>query len=872
MEVFSMRRSAFALWCSALALLAAVAGAAEWNPVRTPPVSIGPETHRIIVGFQTTSTNAVVKTITTRSGRRDVKFVQAQTSASDVANLAQRTGLALAKSRQITPSMHVLFLQQTLYGADVDTALAVLRADPAVKFADVDERRYPLAASAPVTPTDLLFQPTPNAVPPASGQWYMLAPNPSITVEGVATMDLSATDAVDAWAITTGSNAIVIADVDTGILFDHPDLLRANLGGRLLPGYDFVGKDYNPNSGAPLGTYLAANDGDGWDPDPSDPGDWISSTDLKNPLFPPASCGDPTTQGPVDSSWHGTRVVGIFGAITNNGIGIAGMSWGPWILPVRALGKCGGYDSDIIAGIEWAAGMSVTPPNAATSSTATIPDNPFPADIINLSLGGGTTCSQPYQIALTDVTNMGVLVVISAGNSTTAIGPNSSVASPANCSALVKGVIAVAGLRNVGTKVGYSSLGPEVGVSAPAGNCINATGNCLRPIDTTTNDGLTGPDPAGYGYKNEQNANLGTSFSAPIVSGIAALMRSVNANLTPKQLVARLESSATPFPPNNSTPALPVCPNADPTSGECSCPPSGQCGTGMVNALSAVKAALNPIGVIVPPATLGSGSVFDASASVASCNNSLSAFAWTANPANLIVNGANTSKVTVAPGSGGTLTLTLTDSAGNVDIETVTLTSNSVTSSTAPTSAGTSAAACPAALAVNPAAPAAPKIAATVSPATVTAGANSSLTITFTNTNAFDLTQANFSFALPSGLTIPTTPQATVSCGGTNLTATYTTNSLTLANGIIPAKGSCAITAPVESAIAAAYTIAIAANALTTGLAGANTARASASLTVNAPSSKGGGAIEWPDLLLAASILLLIRRRPGRGSGTGRKG
>ena len=98
-------------------------------------------------------------------------------------------------------------------------------------------------------------------------------------------MDLSATDAVDAWTITKGSDGIVIADVDSGILFNHPDLLRAGpislgagFGGRLLPGYDFVGQDFNPNSPYNgLGTYLIANDGDGWDPDPSDPGDWISS-------------------------------------------------------------------------------------------------------------------------------------------------------------------------------------------------------------------------------------------------------------------------------------------------------------------------------------------------------------------------------------------------------------------------------------------------------------------------------------------------------------------------------------------------------------------------------------------------------------------
>src|ERR1019366_2977598 len=310
-----------------------------------------------------------------------------------------------------------------------------LRADPAVKFADVDQRRYPLAL-----PDDPLFYPSANA----AGQWFMLTPS-TLT----ATSDASATDAVSAWAITTGSTGTVIADVDTGVRFEHPDLLRAGFGGRVLPGYDFVSEDQNPTTGALLGTYLIANDGDGWDPDPSDPGDWISASDQTNILFPAASC--PT----ADSTWPGTRVMGILGALTNNGIGIAGMTWNPYLLPVRALGKCGGYDSDIIVGMQWAAGMSVTG----------VLNNPYPAGIINLSVGGSGTCPSDYADAVTTLAGMGVLIAASAGN---ASGP---VDAPGNCA----GLLGVAGLRNVGTKVGYSSFGPQVSVAAPAGNCVNSS-------------------------------------------------------------------------------------------------------------------------------------------------------------------------------------------------------------------------------------------------------------------------------------------------------------------------------------------------------------------------------------------------------------
>src|SRR5271165_3070202 len=257
--------------CAALMAGQSPAAGPEYNPIRKEPIAIGPEANRVIVGFRATPSNAVAKTVRFERRARSVTIVQAQTSAADVQALAQRAGLNLATSRQFTPSMHVLLLPKTLYGADVVSLLAKLRADPAVQFAAVDGRRYPQ-----LVPTNPLFVPTPGI---ASGQWYLLTPSATpVTVDGVQTTDLSATDAVSAWNITTGSSGIVIADVDSGVLFGHPDLLRAGFGGRLLPGYDFVGEDYNPNKPYnALGTYDIANDGDGWDPDPSDPGDWIDS-------------------------------------------------------------------------------------------------------------------------------------------------------------------------------------------------------------------------------------------------------------------------------------------------------------------------------------------------------------------------------------------------------------------------------------------------------------------------------------------------------------------------------------------------------------------------------------------------------------------
>jgi len=802
----------------------------ELNPVRSHAVRLGPEASRLVVGFRATAGNTVVKAVRQRSQALSVRIAQANTSDADVAGLAERTGLAMARSRQMTPSMHVVFLQKTLYGTEVNAVLKKLRTDPAVQFAEVDQRRF-----AHAVPDDPLFVPTAGA----SGQWFMQTPSAAtITLGGIATQDLSATDAISAWTITTGSTGTVIADVDTGVRFDHPDLLRAGLGGRLLPGYDFVDQDYNPTTGAALGTFLIANDGDGWDPDPSDPGDWISSTDQQNTtLFPAASCA---TQ---DSSWHGTRIMGVLGALTNNGIGVAGMTWNPYLLPVRALGKCGGYDSDIITGMQWAAGMSVTG----------VPDNPYPADIINLSLGGSGSCPSSYQTVIGTLTTMGVLVVVSAGNES---GP---VDAPANC----PGVLGVAGLRNIGTKVGYSSMGPEVGIAAPAGNCVTFSGACLRSIDSTDNFGVT--TPGANGYTDQVNPNLGTSFSAPIVSGIAALMRAVNANLTPAQLIARIESSATPFPPNTGN--LPVCPNVVPPTGsnpgECSCVP-GQCGAGMVNALSAVKAALNPIAAVAVPATVSAGAnaVFDAGGSVAACSvQGALSYAWTATGGVTIQSAANAAQVTVvSTGAAGTLTLKVTDSAANTDTATVTFTSTGATT-TAPSSAGTAATACPTPLTVTLTPP---TVTEAFSPASVGENVASTLTITFSNANDFDLTQAGFTETVPANLTVQTWPAPTTTCSGASGTLTSSATTVTMAGANIPAKGSCSITMSVESPAAGNYANTIAAHALSTGSAGGNSAGTSASLTVTAPS--GGGALDWLDMMFVVGVLLAGRRHGGRRS------
>ena len=565
-----------------------------------------------------------------------------------VASLAARHGLAVAESRHIVSGIHLLRVTPRPAESAAQT-LARLRADPETEYVEIDQRRRALN-----TPNDSLF----------SGQWYLQNAQPS------------AVNAVAAWDVTTGSPGVVIADLDTGVRFDHPDLRNATAN-RLLPGYNMISN------------VAVANDGAGRDSDASDPGDWVSSADVKTPQF-----GPPCTV--ANSSWHGTRVAGILGAISNNQQGIAGMIWQGWIEPVRVLGKCGGYDSDILAGMAWAAGFAVSG----------VPANPYPAKIINMSLGALGSCPQSYQQIVDQLIGAGVLVVVAAGNEG---GP---VDSPANCA----GVAAVAGLRQVGTKVGYSSLGPEIALSAPAGNCVN-TGQgqpCLFSILTTTNTGTT--VPMSNTYTDEYNFNVGTSFSAPIVSGIAALMLSVNGNLAPDQLITRLQAGTTrPFPvstvidPATGMPPplchVPAGPN-DLQTNECSCT-TQTCGAGMANADGAVREASRPIAAVAVSGTVQGGNpvTLDASGSAAACQASIASYAWsvvppTTSPPAVIqnANSAVASIVAPAPPNTYNLMLTVTDNQGRVDTAAVVVTSSSVQSS-APAAAGNNA--CPTAVAFS---------------------------------------------------------------------------------------------------------------------------------------------------------------------------
>ena len=597
-----------------------------------------------------------------------------------LAAIAKLSGVTVATSREISPRIQLLHLA-TSSRAVAEATLAKLRADPRIRHADYDYRRFALAL-----PND----------PRYAGQWYLQA------------TQASAIRAQDAWDVTTGVSGIVIADLDTGVRYDHPDLARATAAGKLLPGYDFVSADF-------AGGFKAANDGNGRDADPSDPGDWITAAEAQSGAFQGCQSGD--------SSWHGTRTAGLIGALSNNGVGIAGTDWNSFVLPVRVLGKCGGFDSDIMDGMRWAAGLSVSG----------APVNPYPARVINMSLGASGNCTLAYQDVFNELAAIGVTVVASAGNDG---GP---VDVPANC----PGAVAVAGLRHIGTKVGFSNLGPEITVSAPAGNCVNTSGPCLFSIDTLTDLGTT--TPMGPAYTDQTNFNVGTSFSAPLVSGVTALMLANNQNFVPAHIQKRLRLGATKPFPVNSTP--------DPTTGtpppnchvpvdgtdiqnfECNCT-FATCGGGMLNAQGAMIEAVKPIASVALPATVSSGNnvSLGGSRSVASCGRTIASYAWTALLGTPVIANADQANASVAaPAAGDVIMvrLTVTDNMGATDTADITIDSVSATSSV-PTITPVNP--CPAAISVPQVS--APTATLTANPMTITAGQSATLTWSSTNATA----------------------------------------------------------------------------------------------------------------------------------------
>ena len=442
---------------------------------------------------------------------------------------AQGRALGLQKLRQLAIGPTVVKADRPLDRAEAELLMRRLAADPSVEYVEVDQ-----LMQATLVPNDTRF----------SEQWGFGTSNASINVR-------------PAWDKATGTG-VVVAVIDTGIT-NHPDL-NANI----LPGYDFI-------SDAAM-----ARDGGGRDNNPNDEGDWYAANECGSGI--PAS----------NSSWHGTHVAGTVAAVTNNSTGVAGTAFNAKVVPVRVLGKCGGYTSDIADAIVWASGGTVSG----------VPANANPAEVINMSLGGGGSCSTTYQTAINGAVSRGTTVVVAAGNSNT----NVSSSVPANCA----NVIAVAATTSAGARASFSNYGTGIDISAPG-----------QGILSTLNSGTTVPGSASYASYN------GTSMAAPHVAGVVALVQSVAPTaLSPASIESLLKSTARPLP------------------GAC----SGGCGAGIVDADAAVTAALNGTG----PGP-GTGTVLQNNVPVTGLGAaSGTSLAYTV----AVPSGSSQLKVTIAGGSG----------------------------------------------------------------------------------------------------------------------------------------------------------------------------------------------------------------------------
>ena len=255
------------------------------------------------------------------------------------------------------------------------------------------------------------------------------------------------------------------------------------------------------------------------------------------------------------STWHGTFVAGIISATTNNAVGIAGIDQQAAILPLRVLGVCGGFDSDILDATRWAAGISVPG----------VPDNTNPAAIANLSLGGQGSCTDAQQAMVDDVVDSGTILVFAAGNE----GQKVKNVSPASCN----GGITVAATTIQGAETVYTNFGDGIDIAAPGGQTSGA-GPGITDADGILSTSDSGADTADNDDSYELSA--GTSFAAPIVSGIASLMLAVDPDLTPSEVELTMRVRAREFPTGTS-------------DGYRDCE-FKNCGAGIVNALAAVTA------------------------------------------------------------------------------------------------------------------------------------------------------------------------------------------------------------------------------------------------------------------------------------------
>jgi serine protease len=472
--------------------------------------------------------------------------------------------IAPRRMRPVGRASQLLDLGRPLPAAEAREMAVMLGRQPDVEWVVPNEREHRLQ----VVPNDPYYP----ATAPGTGQWWLRNVGFSSDSLPIASRLRGVANFEAAWSTgiagSFGDSSATVAILDTGITtgaYAHPELT-----GKVIAGYDFVSDvEY-------------ANDGDGRDADPSDPGDWVDHDDLLSPAFQGCSL--------EASSWHGTLIAGQIAALTNNGQGVAGIGWSTRVLAVRVAGKCGATVSDIVDGIRWAAGLPV----------AGVSDNQYPARIINISFGGSAACNAEYQAAIDEVWNKkGAIVVAAAGNE------HAGLSRPASCDKAV-GVVA---LNRDGFKSNYSNFGAKAVIGTVGGDDDGADSGLWSRyladdgILTVDNCGSTGPRVPSTCPNGPYAFLYGTSFSAPLVSGAAALMLAVNPAMTAQQVVDGLRATARPHVSSGTvggSPLIGACSWDNP--GRCICTTS-TCGAGILDAEQALRyaEAIGASQVYTPP-------------------------------------------------------------------------------------------------------------------------------------------------------------------------------------------------------------------------------------------------------------------------------
>ena len=467
----------------AAALAAPAALAADPQVVQARPGQAAPSADagaRLIVKYRN---GALPRTLKLGTVNAAATRARAATAAS------ARTAAAAPKAsymRKLGVGADLIKLSKRLSSTEMRALVRELSADPAVKYVEIDRLVRHTGLRAPLA--DLQPQLAPDDQYYAQYQWHLQN-------------NAGGMNATAGWDVSTGAG-VVVAVLDTGIV-PHPDM-AANM----LEGYDFI-----------TDAVVSRRPTDERVPGAYDYGDW-------NPVADECYAGSPVSP----SSFHGTHVSGTVAELTNNSSGMAGVAHNAKVLPVRVLGRCGGYTSDIADAIVWASGGTV----------AGVPANANPAEVINMSLGGGPACPQITQDAVNIAVANGTTVVVAAGND------NSDVTnfSPASCD----DVVSVAAGRITGERASYSNYGALVDLTGPGGGG-GVDGAPNGYVWQATNSSDTSPDLGSPTY----GGMAGTSMASPHVAGVAALVQSavVAAGGTPKtpaEMEQILVDSARPFP------------------------------------------------------------------------------------------------------------------------------------------------------------------------------------------------------------------------------------------------------------------------------------------------------------------------------------